>query len=102
MSLINDYSIKAMAEQRQRDLLAEAAASRLAAMARANRPDWWRRLIRNWRHTPGQPANAGAGRRLSAQGHAYADIRPDQPTSLRTEPRMRRPAVSRSGTAVAR
>jgi hypothetical protein len=45
MSIINDYTVKSMAEQRQRDLWAEAANDRLAALVRAGRPTWWRRLI---------------------------------------------------------
>jgi hypothetical protein len=45
MSIINDYTVKSMAEQRQRDLWAEAANDRLAALVRAGRPMWWRRLV---------------------------------------------------------
>ena len=58
MSYINDYSFKAMADQRQRDLVAEAAENRLAAIARRNRPVWWRRLT--WRHTAPRPADSAS------------------------------------------
>ena len=58
MSYINDYSFKAMADQRQRDLVAEAAQNRLAAMARGSRSVWWRRLLGTWRHTAPRPADS--------------------------------------------
>jgi hypothetical protein len=58
MSYINDYSFKAMADQRQRDLMAEAAQNRLAAIARGSRPIWWRRLLDTWRHTAPRPAES--------------------------------------------
>lgn len=38
MSIINDYSISYLAEQRQADFRAEAAADRLARIAIAERP----------------------------------------------------------------
>jgi len=60
MSYINDYSFKAMADQRQRDLVAEAAQNRLAAIARGSRPVWWRRLLDSWRHTAPRPADSAA------------------------------------------
>jgi hypothetical protein len=60
MSYINDYSFKAMADQRQRDLMAEAAQNRLAAIARGSRPVWWRRLLGTWRHTAPRPADSAA------------------------------------------
>jgi len=59
MSYINDYSFKAMADQRQRDLMAEAAQNRLDAIARRSRSVWWRRLG-TWRHTAPRPADSGA------------------------------------------
>ena len=58
MSYINDYSFKAMADQRQRDLVAQAAQNRLAAMARGSRSVWWRRLLATWRHTAPRPADS--------------------------------------------
>ena len=45
MSINNDYTVSIMAQQRQRDLWAEAANDRLAALARGDRPMGWRRLI---------------------------------------------------------
>jgi hypothetical protein len=60
MSYINDYSFKAMADQRQRDLVAEAAENRLAAIARGSRPVWWRRLLGTWRHTAQRPADSAS------------------------------------------
>jgi hypothetical protein len=57
MSYINDYSFKAMADQRQRDLMAEAAQNRLAAIARGSRS--WHRLG-TWRHTAPRPADSAA------------------------------------------
>jgi hypothetical protein len=45
MSLINDYTVKTMADQRQRDFQAEAANERLARIARNGRQVWWRRLL---------------------------------------------------------
>jgi hypothetical protein len=60
MSYINDYSFKAMADQRQRDLMAEAAQNRLAAIARRSRPVWWRRLLGAGRHTAPRPADSAA------------------------------------------
>jgi hypothetical protein len=58
MSYINDYSFKTMADQRQRDLMAEAAQNRLAAIARGSRPVWWHRLLAAWRHTAARPAES--------------------------------------------
>jgi hypothetical protein len=46
MTIINDYTYRIVAEQRQHDLWAEAASNRLAASARGDRPMWWRRLLR--------------------------------------------------------
>jgi hypothetical protein len=63
MSYINDYSFKTMADQRQRDLMAEAARNRLAAIARESRSVWWRRLIANWRDTAPRPAESAPGLR---------------------------------------
>jgi hypothetical protein len=60
MSYINDYSFKTMADQRQRDLLAEAAQNRLAAIARRSRPVWWRRLLGNWRDTAPQVSDSAS------------------------------------------
>ena len=42
----NDYSISILAEQRRQDFIAEAANERLARIAIAGRPSWWRRLAR--------------------------------------------------------
>jgi hypothetical protein len=58
MSYINDYSFKAIADQRQRDLMAEAAQNRLAAIARGSRPVWWRRLLDTWSQTAPRPESA--------------------------------------------
>jgi hypothetical protein len=54
MSYINDYTVKIMADQRQRDFLAEAANERLARIARNGHQVWWRRLL------SGAEAPAGA------------------------------------------
>ena len=48
MSIMNDYSVKIMAEQRQRDFQAEAASERLARVAAGERQVWWRRLRRTF------------------------------------------------------
>jgi hypothetical protein len=45
MSYFNDYSVKIVADQRQRDFQAEAANERLARIARNGRQVWWRRLL---------------------------------------------------------
>ena len=45
MSYINDYTVKIMADQRQRDFQAEAANERLARIARNGHQVWWRRLL---------------------------------------------------------
>jgi hypothetical protein len=45
MTIINDYTFRIAAEQRQRDLWAEAASHRLAASVRGDRPMWWRRVL---------------------------------------------------------
>ncbi len=45
MTIINDYTSRIVAEQRQHDLWAEAASDRLAASARGDRATWWRRLF---------------------------------------------------------
>ncbi len=60
MSYIDSYSMTAMAGQRQRDLIAEAALSRLATAARANHPAWWRRLLRGWSHTTAKSGDSVA------------------------------------------
>jgi hypothetical protein len=57
MSYINDYSIRTIANQRQRDLWAAADGYRLAAAARGNRPGWWHRLFATLRHST-QPDTA--------------------------------------------
>ena len=44
--MINDYSISILTEQRRQDFMAEAANDRLARIATAGRPSWWRRLAR--------------------------------------------------------
>lgn len=43
----NDYMIKIVADQQQRDLFAAAANSRLASLARNGHLVWWRRLVRS-------------------------------------------------------
>ena len=43
----NDYMIKMVADQQQRDMFAAAANSRLASQARNGHPGWWRRLVRS-------------------------------------------------------
>jgi hypothetical protein len=58
MSYINDYSFKAMADQRQRDLMAEAAQNRLAAIARRSRSVSWRRLLGTRPHSAPRPADS--------------------------------------------
>lgn len=60
MSYINDYSFKAMADQRQRDLMAEAAQNRLAVIARRSRSVSRRRVLGTWRHTAPRPADSAA------------------------------------------
>jgi hypothetical protein len=45
MSYFNDYSVKIMADQRQRDFQAVAANERLARIARNGHQAWWRRLL---------------------------------------------------------
>jgi hypothetical protein len=45
MSYINEYTIKILADQRQRDLQAEAANEQLARIARNGHQVWWRRLL---------------------------------------------------------
>jgi hypothetical protein len=45
MSYINDYAVRIMADQRQRDFQAEAANERLARIARNGHQSWWRRLL---------------------------------------------------------
>jgi hypothetical protein len=72
MSTINHYTVKIMAEQRQRDLWAEAANHRLAASAKADRSNWWRRLLPT-RPAPAstRPASSGvvqAAQRTAASG----------------------------------
>ena len=46
MSILNDYAVKVIADQRQREFQAEAANARLARMAAGERQVWWRRLGR--------------------------------------------------------
>ena len=41
-----DYTFSILAEQRRQDFIAEAANDRLARIATAGRPSWWRRLAR--------------------------------------------------------
>jgi hypothetical protein len=61
MTIINDYTFRIVAEQRQHDLWAEAASHRLAASVRGDRSMWWRRLLPT-RVAPAakRPASAGA------------------------------------------
>ena len=42
----NDYIISILAEQRRQDFIDEATNDRLARIATAGRPSWWRRLAR--------------------------------------------------------
>jgi hypothetical protein len=56
MSYYNDYAVKMIADQRQRDFQAEAANERLARIARGDRAGWWRRLFDHHE----APATAGA------------------------------------------
>jgi hypothetical protein len=58
MSFIDDYSLKLIADQRQRELVAQAAEERLAAIARGNRSASWRRLLGNWLRTPTRRADS--------------------------------------------
>ena len=61
MTIINDYTFRIVAEQRQHDLWAEAASNRLAASVRGDRAMWWRRLF-STRVAPAakRPAPSGA------------------------------------------
>jgi hypothetical protein len=61
MTIINDYTFRIAAEQRQHDLWAEAASYRLAASVRGDRSMWWRRLLPT-RVAPAakRPASSGA------------------------------------------
>jgi len=44
MSLNHDYPTQILIRQRHQELLAEAAAERLAKLARGDRATWWSRL----------------------------------------------------------
>ncbi len=71
MSTINHYTVKIMAEQRQRDLWAEAANHRLAASAKADHLNWWRRLLATRPAASARPAPSGvvpATQRTAASG----------------------------------
>ena len=74
MSFIDSYSIKAMAEQRQRDILAEAAGNRLAAVARNNRTAWWR-------HVPQTASRALSWSRTRALSPSKGGLRQAQTAS---------------------
>jgi hypothetical protein len=67
MSYINDYAVKVMADQRQRDFQAEAANERLARIARNGHQAWWRRLLS---HT-GAPAAASTATRTRPTLHQH-------------------------------
>jgi len=56
MSYFNNYSVKIMADQRQRDFRAEAANERLARIARNGHQAWWQRLLSR----TDAPATAGS------------------------------------------
>ena len=57
MSYFNDYSVKIMADQRQRESQAEAANERLARIARNGHQVWWRRLLTRT-HAPAAASTA--------------------------------------------
>jgi hypothetical protein len=59
MSIINDYSVKIIADQRQHEYQTAAANERLARIARGDRPVWWRRLL----DRPAAPVAASASAR---------------------------------------
>ena len=59
MSYFNEYAVKIMADQRQRDFQAEAANDRLARIARNGHQVWWRRLLSH----AGAPAAANTATR---------------------------------------
>ena len=66
MTIINDYTSRIAAEQRQHDLWAEAASHRLAASVRGDRPMWWRRLLPDPR-CPRREAAAPSGATVPSQ-----------------------------------
>jgi hypothetical protein len=73
MSLMNDYSVKIIAEQRQRDFEAEAAHERLARAALGERHGWWQRLRRTFAqandgHVVTEPATATVSRATRPAG----------------------------------
>ena len=45
MSLINDYTIRVLHDQRHSELIARAAEERLARGVRVNPGPWWRRFV---------------------------------------------------------
>jgi hypothetical protein len=81
MSIINDYSVKIIAEQRQRDFQAEAANERLARVALGERQVWWRRLRRTF--APAATTSPVTARTGSTASRA---TRQSTPTSLREHP----------------
>jgi hypothetical protein len=82
MSLMNDYSVKIIAEQRQRDFEAEAAHERLAREARGERQGWWQRLLRTF-----APVNTGSVAPAPATATATSRVtRQAGPVTLREHP----------------
>jgi hypothetical protein len=79
MSFIDNYSLKLIADQRQRELIAQAAENRLAAIARGKRAISWRRLLRNGRHTAARRVDSVS----SSTGFAGASsVEPDGCTAV--------------------
>jgi hypothetical protein len=86
MSLMNDYSVKIIAEQRQREFEAAAAHERLARAALGERHGWWQRLRRSF-----TAANAGSVATAPATATATATAtsratRQAGPVTLREHP----------------
>jgi hypothetical protein len=82
MSLMNDYSVKIIAEQRQRDFEAAAAHERLARTALGERYSWWQRLRRSF-----APVNAGSAATAPATATATSRAtRQAGPVTLREHP----------------
>jgi len=68
MSYFNEYAVKIMADQRQRDFQAEAANDRLARIARNGHQVWWRRLLS---HTDALPAASTPTRQTRPTLHQH-------------------------------
>jgi hypothetical protein len=45
MSIMNEYTIQLLAQQRHAELIAEAANDRLVRIARSGRPSWRQRIL---------------------------------------------------------